>query len=639
MMKRIFAMAMFCVALCSAADAEERNLLEHKASERQVAEYLVMDQRWVTYPQYADRAGWDKLLGDCKDSVIAAGEKCLGYRWTVVRATDYLEYERSGSRVAMQNPNNANNAAFSCLLTAELAEGKGRFIDDIANGILYFCEMTSWAESAHLAAYQPSRRAIPDFRETVLELNEGDKAQMLSWTYYFLHKALDKVDPSISSRLLYELRRRELQPYLERDDYWWMALDGDSELFVNNWNPWCNANALLCYMLLENDRATLARAVYKSMVSVDRYLNYVKSDGACEEGPSYWGYAAGKLYDYLTALKAVTGGKISLFDNAMVRNMGEYIVNSYIGDNWVVNFADASARNETSPSLIYRYGEAVGSKEMKSMAASLFRQHAESLAVGMADLLREFETWRCRPLLSSWTADYKAPAFVWYPQTEFCYMRRGAAFVAAKGGFNDESHNHNDVGTFIAYCHNSPLLIDAGVGTYTRLTFSSARYTIWTMQSNYHNLPLINGIAQQCGSRYKATGTKADATHFTFSTDIAQAYPAEAAVNSWVRSYRLTDHKLLISDTFQLGQAKAANKVNFLTCGEVDVSRCGVVAIKVRGHVSLLRYDAATFAATVEQVPLTDVRLSRVWGSTLRRLTLTAKTLVRSGRYAYELEF
>ena len=39
-----------------------------------------------------------------------------------------------------------------------------------------------------------------------------------------------------------------------------------------------------------------------------------------------------------------------------------------------------------------------------------------------------------------------------------------------------------------------PVIIDAGVGTYTRQTFSSERYTIWTMQSNYHNLPMINGF-------------------------------------------------------------------------------------------------------------------------------------------------
>lgn len=46
--------------------------------------------------------------------------------------------------------------------------------------------------------------------------------------------------------------------------------------------------------LLENDRDRLAKAVWRSMQSVDKFINFVKADGACEEGPSYWGHAAGK---------------------------------------------------------------------------------------------------------------------------------------------------------------------------------------------------------------------------------------------------------------------------------------------------------------------------------------------------------
>lgn len=75
-------------------------------------------------------------------------------------------------------------------------------------------------------------------------------------------------------------------------------------------------------------------------------------------------------------------------------------------------------------------------------------------------------------------------------------------YVAAKGGHNAESHNHNDVGNFIVYADGSPLLIDIGVETYTAKTFSSNRYDIWTMQSQYHNLPTINGVQQKDGREY-----------------------------------------------------------------------------------------------------------------------------------------
>ena len=78
---------------------------------------------------------------------------------------------------------------------------------------------------------------------------------------------------------------------------------------INNWNPWCNSNALQCFFLMENNKDKLAKAVYRSMQSVDKFINFVKSDGACEEGTSYWGHAAGKLYDYLQILSDGTGGK------------------------------------------------------------------------------------------------------------------------------------------------------------------------------------------------------------------------------------------------------------------------------------------------------------------------------------------
>ena len=82
-------------------------------------------------------------------------------------------------------------------------------------------------------------------------------------------------------------------------------------------------------------------------------------------------------------------------------------------------------------------------------------------------------------------------------------LRRGF-YLAAKGGHNAESHNHNDVGNFIVYADGRPVLIDAGVGTYTAKTFSPQRYEIWTMQSAYHNLPTINGFLQKDGRQFRA---------------------------------------------------------------------------------------------------------------------------------------
>ncbi len=638
-MKKIMVVMVFLtMALLPLKAFERRDILQRTATEAQVRQALVMNQKWVPYPAYTDRAGWDRLVGDNKSAIIQAGERYLDYPWTVIRATDYLEYEKSGSRNAMQVPNNKNAQAFSALLMAELSEGKGRFINDLMNGILFFSEMTTWAESAHLAAYQKTHRAMPDYREDILELHQGGMAQMLSWTYYFLKDQFDRIDPMIAMRLRHELQRRELDPFMQRDDFWWMARhykDGD---MINNWTPWCNANALLCYMLLEENPDTLAKAVYLSMVSVDQFLNYVKADGACEEGPSYWGHASGKLFDYLSALSLITGGKIDLFGNDQVKRMGEYIARSYIGNEWVANFADASAKaGEVNTSLIYRYGTAVNSQTMKSMAAMREKTYPAKLPTNWMDLYDGLEALRFMPMLKAEKPNFQYPRFTWYPETEFCYMRSGHAFLAAKGGFNNESHNHNDVGTFILAFDNVPVMIDAGVGTYTRQTFSKDRYTIWTMQSNYHNLPMINGVPEKFGSQYKARNVKADAKRLSFSADIAGAYPEEAAVNRWTRSYQLGKNTLSMADDFDLKEAKAPHQINFLTWGQVDTSQPGRVTIQTNGVTAVLSYDAAAFAPSVETVNLTDPRLSKVWGNEVIRLTLTAKGTPLKGSYRYTI--
>ena len=612
----------------------ERNLLQNSVTKEQLKEALVMNGAWVPYPAYSDREGWNSLLNDeDRQTLIKAGEKMLDYKWQVIRATDYLEYERSGERNIMQNPYEANRKAINVLMMAELAEGKGRFIDQLINSVFFSCEMTSWVLSAHLPR-QSTKRSIPDWREQIIDLGSGNYGSMLAWVYYFFHDTFDKADPVISLRLRHELQERILDPYMENDREWWMAFYWKPGEIINNWNPWCNSNVLQCYLLLENDRDKLTDAVWRTMQSVDKFINFVKSDGACEEGTSYWGHAAGKMYDYLQILSDGTNGKVSLFNNPMIRRMGEYISRSYVGDGWVVNFADASAKGGGDAPLIYRYGRAVGSEEMMQFAAYLLKGKRPTIPLGN-DAFRTLQCVLLNKELEETKPAHNVPACTWYPETEFCYLTNNSGwFLATKGGFNNESHNHNDAGTFSLYINNTPMLIDAGVGTYTRQTFSSERYSIWTMQSNYHNLPMINGVPQRFGQEYKATNVVCKEKQRYFSADISTAYPEEAAVNSWTRAYKLENKRLVITDKFSLKETKAANQVNFLVWGDIDISKAGKVSITVGDEHATLEYPT-NFKATLETIELPDTRLSNVWGKQIYRIVLTDSQKKLEGSYKF----
>jgi Heparinase II/III-like protein len=610
----------------------QKGLLAKRLAGRDVADLLLPASKWVTYPAYADRAGWDKLTGSRRAEIIKDAEKFLNYEWKVVKATDYLAFERTGNRDIMQNPFGQNNTALGNLFMAELAEGEGRFLDQIINGVWHTCEMSTWVLSAHLPV-QRSKRSLPDIDETIIDLTSGDISSMMSWIHYFMSGAFDKVNPVISARIRKEVKSRMLDPYLQRSDFWWMALTGSPDQMVNNWNPWCNFNALTSFLLMESDPKRRAEGVKKSIISTEKFIDYTKDDGACEEGPSYWGHAAGKMYDYLQILSYATGGNVDIFQEPKIRNMGEYIARSYIGDGWVVNFADASAKGGGNASVIHRYGKAVGSPEMMSFAAYLDRRSPHR-GIEERDLFRALEGLQYDADLDKSTPAMSTAAWSWYPQTEFCYMRAGDTFFGAKGGYNAESHNHNDVGSFVYFVKTTPIFVDAGVGTYTKFTFSSQRYNIWTMQSDYHNLPMINGVSQKDGRSFRSRQVSFDSTRSTLSLDIAGAYPSNASVKSWKVDYAMSaDGSLEIRHGFELSEAKAANRLNYLCAVQPEMPAPGVIRLK-NGNASVeMTYDAKAFEPSVEKVAIDDVRLSRVWGEALYRLTLKALKSTPKGKY------
>jgi len=635
-MKKIILLQLFMAFIFVAHAYEKRDLLQKKAEIATLKSSLILNQKWVTYPDYKNRAGWDSLTSGLKDEIIQKGEESLNYEWKVVKATDYLEFDRSGSRSIMEIPFNSNNTALSNLVLAELAEGKGRFMDQIANGVWHSCEMTSWALSAHIQREQKEKTALPSFKENIIDLTSGDLGAFLSWTYFFLKDEMDKVQPLVSERLRKNLQERILDPYMNRSNFWWQAFNATPATMVNNWNPWCNSDVLTSFLLLENDPEKLAAAVLRTMVSVDKFINYYHSDGACEEGPSYWGHAPGKMYDFLQLLSNATGGKVTIFNEPIIKNMGEYIAKSYVGKGWVVNFADASAKGGGEPGMIFRYGKAVGSLEMQQFAAYLNgRDNKKPEYNAGRDLYRTFENLATLKELEKTKPATSKATSTWYPETEFCYMRNASGFFfAAKGGYNAESHNHNDMGSFSLYLDETPMLIDAGVGTYTRQTFSNERYSIWTMQSNYHNLPMINGVAEAPGAQYRSKIVTFDPKKSLFSLDLAGAYPQEASVEKWQRTYQLQPKGgLVIQDEFKLKKAIKPNQLNFLTWGKPDVSVSGIVGFEKDGVKLKMTYDANQFGPSVEIVSLSDKRLSDVWGAQIYRLSLNARKMQLSGKY------
>ena len=636
----------------------------------------VKQTSWFPYPAYSDRNAWEELLGSHADYLIAQGQKYLDYTWQSVNATAYLAYERTGDRQVMERPMSANRVALNALMLAELAEGKGRFMDQLINGTWHIAHMPSWVLSAHLHR-QRTKRSLPDPEHQIIDLGSGSLGAQMSVAYHFFHETFDKVDPVISRVIKSAVKKQILDPYLDVTNYkphWWLGFDLKPGTVVNNWNPWCNADVILCFLLIEEDQERLHKAVDQSFKSINKFIDYVKKDGACEEGPAYWGHAAGKLYDYLQIMDYAYEGQVPLLKEQLIKDMGEYISRSFVRDGWVVNFADATAKLSYSPSLIYNYGKAVSSVEMQDFAIyNLARESEGKYALPKPvmgnDIFRSLESLkyinemsqRVNQLNADIASGYSfeqsiadlrrhVPSFTWYPETQFCYVKNESDwFFAAKGGHNNESHNHNDIGTFILYKGSVPVFVDAGVGTYTKATFGKDRYSIWSMQSAWHNLPVINGVCQKNGAKYKASDIVASGKGKTraFKLDIAGAYQSDACCNSWVREYKLTDKILTITDEYKLDSRIAADVENFLVQGSVYqegeivpsgyVVKTNEVVVENKGVEFKIQYPAQ-MAVAVEVMELDDPKLTKVWGTSLRRISFTSSsTAPLTGKYVFKI--
>jgi hypothetical protein len=629
--------ALLVVASLNAVVAgEARFKLRELYPQEKVAKVLISRPQWHPWPRWGERKAWEGLAEPVRKDLIANGEKYLRYQWPSLPATLFLEYAREGNRSRYEHEHFARRTALTDLIVAECVEGQGRFLDDIANGVWAICEESFWGVPAHVGA-QKAGSGLPDPAEPVVDLFAAETGESLAWTCYLLGEQLDRVSPMIRKRITHEITRRILTPCLEREDFGWMGFSGGR---VNNWNPWCNSNWLACALLVEPDESRRIAAVAKIVRSLDYFFDAYDDDGGCDEGPGYWSRAGGSLFDCLELLRSATNGAIDVYDRPLVKEIGRYIYRVHVAGDYFVNFADASAKASPPGELLYRYGQRIGDDKLAAFGAFMFaKSRGEGFSSGGG-----YTVGRYLPEIFNAAELAKVqgkPALVrdvWLSgiQVMTARCKEGTAdgfFLAAKGGHNAESHNHNDVGNFIVYRDGRPILIDVGVETYSRKTFSSQRYEIWTMQSAYHNLPTINGVMQSPGRQFAAKDVRyrANDRFAELRLDLAGTYPKEAHVESWVRTLQLyRGEDILLADSYALEQPVDEITLSLMTPCKVDVREVNQLLLKTvdtsepRVAVRVM-YQGMKLKPIVETIQVEDGRLRSAWGGQLTRILLKAE--------------
>jgi hypothetical protein len=347
---------------------------------------------------------------------------------------------------------------------------------------------------------------------------------------------------------------------------------------------------------------------------------------------------------FLEILHSATSGKVDIFSNPLIAKMGEFINKAHLTGPWFTGFADSKPKLKLRRAIAYRYGDRIKSQELMNLAllsmrnwqpdGSIFPLFAEVCGASLNHILRELFWMPGKPEAKP----ESMPLKVWLPELQFMVARNnsdGTGFtVAAKAGHNAENHNHNDVGQFIVYYDDQPLIVDLGAPEYTRDTFSEKRYLLEPIRGRGHNAPVINGFEQQPGREHKATQVNCESEpDMTFSMNMEEAYAAEAKIKNLHREMCLTPQGFTVEDSFNIDSETAEIIINMYSPADLSISTPGTLVFN--DNVSMT-YDPEIISAEIEKIIIDDKRMEDSWENSINKITLCYRGTPNSN---YKLTF
>ncbi len=533
--------------------------------------------------------------------IIALAEAWRGRPWPMLTAGMYADYIRTGSRKSCENPYFDRRRKLIAAFLHVWATGETADLPQVEDGLLLLCEETAWAISAH--ANLSREHPFPDALGTpIVDLFAAQTGMVVS---FIVQLMADALHADIAARVKSEVARRILVPFMENDGEWWMGFYRKN---LNNWTPWIVSNVLMAANVWDHRLDVL---IPRACGMLDRWLSCVPEDGGCDEGAAYWNMAGGAFLDCLMLLESTCG--IDLWGDEKVRAMMAYPERVYLQNGWFANFADCDARPFISGERLQYAGLKTGNAALIRMGAGMWGDIGREIS-DVPHLSRLLMHLDAAPVPVQ--AESAAAKDVYLPDLQLRIVEKGDYVLACKGGHNAESHNHNDVGSFLLMAEGSMQAVDAGNVVYTAKTFSDRRYELWNCRAAYHSVPMIGEFEQREGIAHAAR--EVECLPDGLALNMAGAYPQEAKVTSLHRCMTLGKGGLTVSDDIALEEAQRVTWVLMLR-DEPILTESGS-----RGRETgfeIIWGDG--LSARIERLDVTDDRLKKSYPGTLWRLLLT----------------
>ncbi len=457
----------------------------------------------------------------------------------------YKIYDRTGSRKEYEREYFDRRGRLNTFAILALLDNRDIYLEGLEDIIWAICNEYSWCLPAHLGG--SSNDVIPEMEiidntgrvksgqnlhREMVDLFAAETAFALAEVTGLLE---DVLSPLVCYRARQEILERIFVPYTELNKvFHW-------EVSQMNWAAVCSGSIGAAALYLIEEDEVLAPIIARVLDTMESFLSGFGDDGGCKEGLSYWNYGFGFFVYFAELLKQRTAGKIDLMDDKKVRKIALFQQKCYIYQNKIISFSDVPGEVNFHAGLSQRLADLYSEVELpdKRYRAGFSDDKCYRWAHNIRDLVwsdgnkgdkEERET--------GFTVDYLKDS-----QWLICKLLKdeGNIVFAARGGDNDEPHNHNDLGSYILHAGDTTLLDDLGSGEYTRQYFGPERYSYLCNGSQGHSLPIIEGEFQQNGSKYSAQVLKVKESpeNVEFMLELAGAYNNQN-LQSWIRDFRFT---------------------------------------------------------------------------------------------------
>lgn len=466
-------------------------------------------------------------------------------------------------------------------------------------------EERSWTGTAHESSTSKQRVDRPDLKATEAAATLAEICSI------FRH---------VAPRHLVQETEQRLQRML---DFYITAPDPLETWFVtwHNWNAVCHYGLLSIGLHIPMSSKKLAEALSRMAAWLPNYLRGFALDGGTSEGIAYWNYGFSRFAWLNHALETASNMRYSLIEkDARIPEIVRFGIRMFVPPESQINFADAPASGRLCPGLISYLAERLDQPDLRSAARMLWQINVaqepdwcakNTQRLHFLQLSRRF-LFAPRSIRKTTVSRWPVRKFylphlqVWNVRGED--RKTGLQWsVAAKGGHNEEGHNHNDCGSYIVHLNGHPLISELGTPQYDGNYFRDRRYTFLAASSLGHSVPAINGREQIPGESAASTVLKHSTSPDRFSLDLTRCYPTESCCEEVRRDFSIkrTPFCLAIKDSFRLTAAAPVESVVITTSHVTQLDpqtvRIGNEACKLL----LTAYETGHIAA-IEKKTFTD---------------------------------